>query len=168
MILIGGIVVVCLGIVLFHSDMDRQAELLQVSVRQLEVDLERFKPQQEKVAEFKAKKQALEEKLAAIRKLDEARRGPVRLLGEVGHQTPDRLWLTQLRANENEVTLEGASLDTSVVADFLRNLNDSSYFSEVDLDRTAREREIRGVKLVNFTITARVGGNSETSTEDGA
>ena len=152
--LAAGLVAVSLAIGLAQSSVTRQAELARASVQQLQGDLVRFKPQQEKLAEFKIKKAALEEKLATIRELDEARKGPVRLLGEVGNQTPDRLWLTQISADGQQVTLEGASLDNSVVADFLRNLNDSPYFSEVDLDKTAREKEIRGVKLVNFTITA--------------
>ena len=166
--LAGSIGIVLLGLGFVHSNVARQSELATASVRQLEADLARFKPQQEKVAEFKLKKRALQEKLAAIRTLERARQGPLRLLGEIGEKTPDRLWLTQLNATGSEVVLDGASLDTSVVADFLRNLNDSSYFTEVDLNRTAREREFRGVKLVNFTIKVRFAEEPETSAEGGA
>ena len=55
-----------------------------------------------------------------------------------------------------------------MVADFLGRLNDSTYFREVDLDRTAREREVRGVKLVNFTITAVLEGVAEPIPGEGA
>ena len=164
----GSVGIVLLGVGFVHSNLVRQSELATASVRQFEADLERFKPQQEKVAEFKSKKRALEEKLAAIRQLELARQGPLRLLGEIGKQTPDRLWLTQLDATGSEVMLDGASLDTSVVADFLRNLNDSSYFTEVDLNRTAREREFRGVKLVNFTIKVRFAEDPAEAEKGGA
>ena len=168
LLLAGSIGIVLLGVGFVHSNIARESELATASVRQLEADLARFKPQQEKVAEFKLKKRALEEKLAAIRTLELARQGPLRLLGEIGKQTPDRLWLTHLNASGGEVVLDGASLDTSVVADFLRNLNDSAYFTEVDLNRTAREREFRGVKLVNFTIKVRFAEDSGASPEEGA
>ncbi|MED5262887.1 MAG: PilN domain-containing protein [Myxococcota bacterium] len=167
LILAASIGLALVGVGFVHSNMARQSELATASVRQLEADLDRFKPQQEKVAEFKLKKRALEEKLDAIRALELARQGPLRLLGEIGKQTPDRLWLTQLNASGGEVVLGGASLDTSVVADFLRNLNDSSYFTEVDLNRTAREREFRGVKLVNFTIKVRFVEAPEAAMEGG-
>jgi type IV pilus assembly protein PilN len=120
------------------------------------------------VESFKLQKRSLEQKLAAIARLDEARRGPLHLLAEISDRTPDRLWLTQLRADGPEIILEGSSLDTSVVADFLGRLNDSTYFREVDLDRTAREREVRGVKLVNFTITAVLEGVAEPIPGEGA
>ena len=151
-----------------HASTARDAEMARASVQQFQADLVRFKPQQEKLTQFKAKKAALEQKLAAIRKLDEARRGPVRLLAEVGSQTPERLWLTGLAAQGNQVTLEGASLDNTVVANFLRNLNDSPYFREVDLDRTASKKEIRGVMIVNFTITASLRAALQEESQGGA
>ena len=53
-----------------------------------------------------------------------------------------------------KVTLSGESLDTGVVADFLRGLNESPYFANVDLESTSRGKAIQGVKVVVFTVTA--------------
>jgi hypothetical protein len=55
------------------------------------------------------------------------------------------------------------SLDTGVVADFLRGLNGSAYFNDVDLDQTRSGREEQGVKLVQFVITANLALVKETS-----
>ena len=53
------------------------------------------------------------------------------------------------------MTLEGESLDTGVVADFLRGLNESRYFQNVDLESTSRGSGVEGgVKVVKFTVTA--------------
>jgi hypothetical protein len=41
-----------------------------------------------------------------------------------------------------------------VVADFLRGLNGSPFFSNVDLDRTSGGDVVRGVRLVKFVIRA--------------
>ena len=168
MVVVASLLALSIAIGALHANAARDAEMARASVQQFQADLVRFKPQQEKLAQFKVKKAALEQKLAAIRELDEARKGPVRLLAEVGGQTPERLWLTGLAAQGSQVTLEGASLDNSVVANFLRNLNDSPYFREVDLDRTAREKEVRGVMLVNFTITASLQAATEGEAQDGA
>ncbi len=43
---------------------------------------------------------------------------------------------------------------TGVVADFLRGLNASPFFSNVDLDKTSGGKVVRGVRLVNFVIRA--------------
>ena len=151
--LILGFVLLAGGIFFVHSNIQRQREAVSTSVRQMEADLERYKPQQAKVEEFKKQRSKLAGKLDVIRGLDKQRTGPVRILDELGARTPERLWLTKLRFKGTSITLDGASIDTGVVADFLRNLNESSFFNSVDLDRTKRGREVEGVKLVNFTIT---------------
>ena len=151
--LVLGFVLMSGAVYFAHADIQRQREAVQVSVRQMEADLERYKPQQKKVEGFKAQRAALASKLDVIRGLDQQRTGPVRILDELGARTPERLWLTKLRFKGGSITLDGASTDTGVVADFLRNLNDSTFFKSVDLDNTKRGREMEGVKLVNFTIT---------------
>lgn len=146
--------VLLLGIYLAESGIRNQRAYAEASVEQLESDLARYKPQEAKLAEFKKTRAQLREKLAVIRGLDAARTGPVRILEEVRVQTPARLWLTRLRTEGDAITLEGASLDNSVVADFLRNLNGSNHFHNVDLDKTETGHEVDGVELVNFVITA--------------
>jgi hypothetical protein len=50
--------------------------------------------------------------------------------------------------------LEGNSLDNGVVADFLKAMNGSEYFANVDLLKTGGGTEIKGVRLVKFEISA--------------
>ena len=78
----------------------------------------------------------------------------MRILDELSSKTPERLWLTGLSTEGIQITVEGESLDTGVVADFLRSLNSSPYFKNVDLDRTSSISHAEGVKLVHFVITA--------------
>ena len=40
------------------------------------------------------------------------------------------------------------------MADFLRGLNASPFFSNVDLDKTTGGKIVQGVRLVNFVIRA--------------
>jgi type IV pilus assembly protein PilN len=152
-VLVLGSVLLIGGIFFVHRDIQRQGETVQLSVRQMEADLERFKPQQQQVEAFKKQRSALASKLDIIKGLDAQRTGPVRIMDELGARTPERLWLTKLRFKGTSITLNGASTDTGVVADFLRNLNESSFFESVDLNKTKRGKEMEGVKLVDFTIT---------------
>ena len=103
---------------------------------------------------FKAKRIQLEDKIDVIRGLDRARSGPVRIMDELSRNTPERLWLTSLSTEGTQITVEGDSLDTSVVADFLRSLNASPFFTEVDLERTFSGAQVEGVQFVHFVITA--------------
>ena len=137
------------------------------SIRKLEAEIALYKPEEERVEGFKKKKSELEDKIDVIKGLDRARSGPVRIFDELSKSTPDRLWLTGLSTEGVAITLEGDSLDTGVVADFLRSLNGSAFFRDVDLERTSPGPEVDGVRLVHFIITAALA-NSGAETEDGA
>ncbi len=128
------------------------------SIRKLEAEIAIHKPEEERVEAFKEKKSELQDKIDVIRGLDRARSGPVRIFDELSRNTPDRLWLTSLSTEGVAITVEGDSLDTGVVADFLRSLNASDYFKDVDLERTSPGAEVEGVRLVHFIITAALAG----------
>ena len=73
-----------------------------------------------------------------------------RMFDELAVHTPERLWITDLSTNAGRIKLVGNSLDNGVVADFLRGLNASDYFDNVDLLKTGRGQSVNGVRLVRF------------------
>lgn len=153
-VLILGLVMVLGAVGMVDRAQERELVAAAATIRQLEADIARYRPEEEQVQVFKAKRLELEDKIGVIRGLDRARSGPVRILDELSKNTPSRLWLTALSTEGVRITVEGDSLDTSVVADFLRSLNGSPYFTEVDLERTSSAAQAEGVKLVHFVITA--------------
>ncbi len=153
-ILFLGLVFAFGGIFFVARDLNADLERAETNVRQLEAAIEQFKPQQVQVAKFKKQRKRLEDKIDVIKGLERARTGPVRLFDELSNLTPDRLWLQTLKTKGHNITLEGLSLDTGIVADFLRSLNQSEYFSEVDLKKTSGGNSVGGVKLVKFKIRA--------------
>lgn len=167
-LLVLGLVVIAGGVVFMNGQVEDQLANARITVQQLESDIARYKPQEALVAEFRKKKSDLEDKLEVIHGLDRARSGPVRMFDELASQTPDRLWLTQLSTDAGRVKLEGSSLDNGVVADFLRALNASEYFSNVDLLKTGGGPPVDGVQLVRFEITADLVTPSESQDDDSA
>ena len=149
-----GLVLVFGVIAMVDRAQDAALEQAGATIRQLETDIARYKPEEDKVRAFKAKRIQLEDKIDVIRGLDRARSGPVRIMDELSRNTPERLWLTSLSTEGTQITVEGDSLDTSVVADFLRSLNASPFFTEVDLERKFSGAQVEGVKFVHFVITA--------------
>ncbi len=153
-ILFLGLVVAGGAIFFVARDVNNDLARAQTNVRQLEAAIEQFKPQQEQVAKFKKQRKRLEDKIDVIKGLEKARTGPVRLFDELSNLTPERLWLSSLKTKGHKLTIEGSSLDTGIVADFLRSMNQSDYFTEVDLKKTAGGKNVGGVKLVKFKISA--------------
>lgn len=160
-VLVLGLIVAGGAISMVSSDLRNDKQAAEAQLRQLQSDIERYRPQEEKVGKFKKKRAQLEDKLDVIEGLHRARSGPVRIMDELARHTPERMWLTKLKTQGMRITVTGESLDTGVVADFLRELNSSRYFVNVDLDRTGRGKEIQGVKLVNFVITAELVNPSD-------
>ena len=153
-VLLLGLIVICGGVFFVDKGVKSDLAMAEANVTQLQADIDRYKPQQKLVESFKKQKKQLQNKLDIIGSLEAARNGPVRVLDELTAQVPDRLWLTAIMTKGKGIKLEGQSLDTGVVADFLRGLNSSPYFTNVDLDKTAGDKIVDGIRLVSFEIRA--------------
>jgi len=151
-------ILTCGAIGIFHTRLASQIERTQARIHQMDKDIAQFKPQIEQVEGFKKKKKELEKKIEVIESLDHQRRGPVRILAELSDRIPDRVWLTSLETNGTQVKLAGESLDNELVAIFVRNLSESKYFGEVDLDGTKLATQKRGLNLVHFDMKATLLG----------
>lgn len=97
----------------------------------------------------------LEAKLKTIEILERQRRGPVHVLDDLGDATPEKLWLTEMREAGGAAVLSGRGLDNQTVALFMRNLEDSPYFSNVELVETKQVEEGKA-KLKEFAIRSSV------------
>ena len=135
--------------------MSSRIEGAQARVKSLEAQLAQFKPQQEQVDAFKAKKAEIEQKLGVIERLERSRSGPVHILDELASRIPERVWLTNLNANNGQVELSGMSLDNELIALFLTALNDSPYFANVELE-SSELKTVKELKLNTFKIRAQL------------
>ena len=148
------LLVVGAGIAYVHSRVTDKIELSKRRILQMEADIKQFQPQLDQVAAFRKKKANLEKKIDVIDGLDKARSGPVRVLSELASRTPDRLWLTSMSTKGGSIQLAGRSLDNELVALFLRNLGESEYFDNVDLDTAKLSGTNSGLRTVQFRINA--------------
>jgi type IV pilus assembly protein PilN len=139
-----------------HSDLRGSIDTTQNRITQMQTDIDKFKPQLDQVAAFRAKKAELQKKIDVINGLDRARKGPVRIMDELATHTPERLWLDSISAKGNKLELTGQSLDNELVAVFLGSLGDSPYFKDVDLNSTELGKGPEGLKVVKFKIQATI------------
>jgi len=148
------LIMVGAGVGFAQSDLSAQTETAQNRITQMKNDIEKFKPQLDQVAAFRAKKAELQKKIDVIAGLDRARKGPVRVMDELATHTPERLWLDSVSTKGAQIELTGQSLDNELVAVFLGSLGDSPYFSNVDLNSTELANGPDGLKVVKFKIQA--------------
>jgi type IV pilus assembly protein PilN len=133
----------------------RSARAVHSEAAEFQTELTELTKRYQDTVLLEKKRKELEAKLKTIAILERQRRGPVRVLADLGEATPEKLWLTEMRETGGSMLLTGKGLDNQTIALFMRNLQNSSYFSTVDLVET-KQVEDGQAKLKEFSIRTHV------------
>ncbi|MCP4498445.1 MAG: hypothetical protein GY822_00565 [Deltaproteobacteria bacterium] len=145
-------VISILGVGKYYSDrleeqVDRKA--------QLKVDIIELKKIIGKVDELDEQTKRLESQLDAIKMLEKAKSGPVRILDALSSKIPKRVWLDSVTEKGGSMTLKGVGLDHADISEFMNTLDKNKYFSNVRLDHTV-SKDNGGQENFSFVITCTV------------
>lgn len=110
-------------------------------IQRADVELEKLQKALQTVDERRAKKEALEQRVALISELKRRQRVPVHLLDQISKQLPEFLWLEGLEEREGGIQVRGKATTFNAVSNFYNNLRDSSFFSNVTMGTTQRVPE---------------------------
>jgi type IV pilus assembly protein PilN len=133
----------------------RELAATQSRIVQLEDALKALDSQVRDVNDLDAKKKALDSKLRVIAELGRKRVGPVGVMNDLAKATPDRVWLIDFTEAGGGATITGQAVDNQIVAEFLRNLSGSPYFTNVDLVETTQD-QVGEIKLRKFIVKAQI------------
>lgn len=104
--------------------------------------------------EYEIKLKLLQKKVDLISKLKASQQGPVHILDDISLMLSQDLWLISLADQDGLTTLQGYSLSHEGIASFMKSLEGSKYFSNVELLQSRQENDPSGgEKVLNFTIT---------------
>jgi type IV pilus assembly protein PilN len=133
----------------------RELAAAESRIGELENALKALDSQVRDVTDLDNKKKALDAKLKVISDLGRKRVGPVGVMNDLAKATPDRVWLTDFTENGGATTITGQAVDNQIVAEFLRNLSTSPYFTSVDLVETTQD-QVGEIKLRKFIVKATI------------
>lgn len=110
------------------------------------------------VKQFEEKKLELERKLGVINSLKDNKVGPVRFLEELSVTIPKKVWVLSVRETtvppaNSQVVLTGEAISDEIIAEFMSKLEDSEYFSNVNLIQAASAGERSGIPIQSFSLT---------------
>lgn len=111
------------------------------------------------VKQFEQKKAELERKLGVIASLRDNKTGPVKFLEELSVTIPKKVWLSSVKemtvppAN-HKVSFTGEAISDEIIAEFMTKLDESEYFSNVNLIEARSAGDKKGVPIHNFSMTA--------------
>ncbi|MCD6571603.1 MAG: PilN domain-containing protein [Deltaproteobacteria bacterium] len=133
------IILVVIGISLFHGSMNKQREALQQEIISTKADIVKITAIAGEIETFKKRKQELERKLDVIRSLRAKKGGPVEILDQISMLIPEKAWLISLSNSGDSLALNGVAVDNPTIALFMKKLQMSSYFKDVVLVFTQQE-----------------------------
>ncbi|GAK52825.1 fumbrial assembly [Candidatus Moduliflexus flocculans] len=126
----------------------------------------------DEINKFEAQRVALEQKLAVIAKLEKEQKLPVRMLDEVYKTLEDDLWLTSFTQQGDALAINGSALSNPVVSDYMRNLQASKFFKDVELvvsqsrlvgTQTIRDFQLKMALVAPPDLTANQAAPQETA-----
>lgn len=129
---------------------------------QLALDIESARREEARLAEvlkqvaaFEAQTAQHEERVRLIEDLRRGQAAPVHIVDEISRALPEMTWLTALKQEGYEVTIQGRSTTLNALSDFVGNLEATRYFKrpvEIVESQVMKSTGDDKTDLIGFTI----------------
>ena len=141
----------------FFLSLNRAMGELNDQISNAQQELTELKAISRKVKEIKDKLDKLNAKMDIIQKLDTNRTRSVRIMDALTSLVvAQKMWLTNLKDTGGRMTLNGVAVDNKTIADFMRRLEGSPYFDQVNLVSSKQVAMGEGRKFNGFNINCMV------------
>lgn len=156
--LVGGALVL-LPLFGLHAMQVARIASLRADVAQAQAEMQRLKPQIERIESLTREREELNTRLSIVQSLTRERYAPVTIMDQLADQVPDYLWLTHVGASGGrQVTVEGLTFSNLMVAELMSRMETSELFDGVALvvAEKAKGSQPGNRPVLSFTLTARV------------
>ena len=151
-VVLGSALLLLLGTHLYQSYQLTQQENELAGLR---IELKELNAKVKEVSDLQVKIKDLRGKQKIIEDLNNKKSGPGLVMASLSQATPGSLWLTELREGGGSVTMNGLAADHETLANFIRSLATSKYFTDVELIETTQAAAPDAARK-RFAIKARV------------
>jgi len=107
----------------------------------------------EKLQQLEAQKDTLLKKIRLIDGLKSRQGNAVIIMDELSSNIPDWVWLTETSFSENKIRIKGKAMSNNLLADYIRNLKESPYLTNIDLISSTL-RNVQNSEYLEFSMTA--------------
>ena len=143
-----GAIAVC---VLVWVSLSSKVDAVRAEISTKTAEIARLKKTIGKVDQFKKLQKELRGKLDILATLKANRSGPVRLLDELSKVIPEKVWISSFTEASGAIVITGAGLTEESVADFMRKLEESAYYMNIELD-ILEQKQIDGRDTQSFKV----------------
>ncbi|UCF29981.1 MAG: PilN domain-containing protein [bacterium] len=149
------IILIFIGVFYWHTTTNKKIRTLRREIIRVDGEIKRLAKVVAEVEKFKKDKKTLEGKIEVIGQLKRHRQAQTHFMDELNKALTPQIWLKTYQEKGGGVILKGRSLATDDIANFMRNLEASRYFNEVELEVTTQKEEKVGqtpLKINDFSI----------------
>ena len=133
---------------------NRQAEEQMVtSIESARREETRLSEVLKQVADFEMQRGVLQKRVALIDELRKGQSAPVHMIDQISRSLPEMTWLTTVKQNNYDVTINGRCTTLTALSDFVGNLEATRYFKRpVEIVSSVVVGDRGGPELIEFTI----------------
>lgn len=135
------------------AELDGQIGALQTEQAQLKAETNKVQTYDQIKLQLENDEKMMRTKLQTVQALMSDRASAPRILLTLAQSIPTEVWLRDLAAKENTFTMQGSAVTFNHVSDFMRALNESAFFKNVQLKGT-EEASAGGGDTKNFELSA--------------
>jgi len=150
-ILVGLLVLVFLVALAAYSYFLIRINSAKDEISKAQQELSELKAKIGKINELEKLKAEVTKKLDVLTQLRRERTGPVNRLLTISQSVPERLWLTGYSESGTTVTVSGVAFTEELIADFMRNIEQSPDFMNVELV-VSEQVMVSDMKLKKFEL----------------
>ncbi len=148
-----------------YRQMDKKKNL-DVKIRQVKESVDALKLKVGEVEKYKKGKKDLEEKLGIIEKLQTGKKLVAQLLDHLELTLPEKIWIEKMTFKGGRVSLEGYAIDDETIAKFMKDLERSDSFRNVELGMT-QHQDIEGLGIRHFSLNTSFIAPPDNIAQDG-
>jgi type IV pilus assembly protein PilN len=136
----------------FHMNITREIEETIEEKKRVDNEVAELKKEIGDLEKFKSMVEDLEKKKETINNLELERNGPVMIFAGLTEAIPAEVWIIDFTQNGLTLTVNGYAIDNETLATFMRNLNSSDYFNNVNLAKSEKST-YEGHTVNRFSLT---------------
>ena len=149
-----GIILTTLIMLAYSIILGNKIEKLDVKLVKAKEDLKIYEQKAKEVDEMIKQLELLKMKMDVISNLEKNRKMPLEILDEMsGSIIQNRMWLTEMTAGRT-VELKGFAMDNQTVAEFMKNLEKSKFYTAVNL-KTIKQQALDKKKATASSMDLR-------------
>lgn len=107
------------------------------------------------VNQFEEQKKKLQQQLKVIEELEKGKAGPVKVMDALATSLPKRVWITSFTERNGQASIDGYGLEMADVSEFLKALEKSPHFTEVQLRFTQNSPQ-KGINTFQFSLATKI------------